>query len=343
MKLPVMIQTLGIITGSFLLGASQSLGGIGLLTSKPMSERQIPLSLSAILCARQATAADFFTNGVFDAQVQVVRLTPTAGQKLTRDQARERAKKLATQHEQGSYAYNTCADGGAWALALPVADAVTVENQNLKLPQALNLTCVAGTLKTLFVPEAKGRALALPRSANNVAALPNQRGYASVSCVFKQNQNAGPREIALIPVQGASIDAADVGKKSLASVDKNLEAWVNEKRRLENLPALTANKDLNEAAKSLIGKKLITHNAQALSTARTLLTNKGVEPLGEDRVRGRDINELAGLLWMSPAHRNLILDPSADIMGLAVEQDDGGLFAVFIAGKKLAGSVAKKL
>jgi uncharacterized protein YkwD len=343
MKLPRVTQVTVLIMGSFIFASVELWAGVGLFTTKSMSERRIPLSLSAILCARPATADDLFKNGMFDAQVQVVRLNPKGTSKVSLQQSQERAKKLASDHEQGAYAHGLCADGGAWVMALPVADAVKVEGESLKIPVALNRTCAAGTLKASFVPEAKGRSLALTIAKNNVATLPNLRGYAAISCVLNQNRNGGPRELALVPVAGASIDATEIGKKAFAKIEGSLAAWVNEKRKLENLPALLENNDLSNAARSLVGKKMILHNVEALTAMRKVLNANGIEPQGEDRVQGRDINELAGLLWISPSHRDLILSPSADVMGVALNNDDSGQFAVIVVGKKSGGAVAKRM
>ena len=85
----------------------------------------------------------------------------------------------------------------------------------------------------------------------------------------------------------------------------------------------------------------IRHNLSALGAVRDSLLKKGIEALGEDRVRGRNIDELVGLIWMSPLHRDLVLNPVADAMGIAVRQDSEGFFAVILVGKKLAGPVAK--
>lgn len=343
MKLPMMISKTRIVIGSFLLMSSKLFAGVGLLATRPMTERQLPLSLSAILCARQATAEDLFKNGVFDAQVQALRLTPKTSSRITQRQIVDRAKKLVSETNQSAYAYGLCGDGSAWAMAFAVSDPVTVENNQLKIPVAFERSCVPGTLKALFSPELRGRSLGLAISKNNLALLPDQKGYAAVSCVMTRDRNGGQREVALVPVAGASIDVADIGKKSFAKIDENLTAWINEKRRIENLPALVEQKDLHEAAKSLMGSKLISHDLATLSSTRKALNNRGIEPIGEDRVRGRDLNEIVGLVWISPAHRDLILNPSAELVGVGVQKDEAGIFAVILAGRKTAGAVAKSL
>jgi hypothetical protein len=104
---------------------------------------------------------------------------------------------------------------------------------------------------------------------------------------------------------------------------------------------MTSSKDLFLAASSLIAKKEVRHNLSALGAVRDSLLKKGIEALGEDRVRGRNIDELVGLIWMSPLHRDLVLNPVADAMGVAFRQDSEGFFAVILVGKKLAGPVAK--
>jgi uncharacterized protein YkwD len=341
MKPPTMIAINSVIMGGFLFWAYDLVAGVGNLTARSLTERQLPIALSAVLCERPATADDLFKNGIYDAQIQVVRLNAKGGSKVSRQKAMDRAKKLASDHDQGAFAHGLCNDGGAWAMALPASEPVTVDGEQLKVSANLNRLCVPGSLKALFVPELKGRSLALTVSKNNIASLPNSKGYASVSCVLNQNKNNGSRELALVPVAGASIDAAVIGKKSFTKIEENLSAWVNEKRRLENLPPLTENGDLDSAAKGLVSKKMILHNVEALTKLRISLNAKGIEPQGENRVQGRSLNELAGLLWISPSHRDLILSPTADVLGVALTNDEAGKFAVIVVGKKVGGAVAK--
>ena len=340
MKTPGMIQFITLISG--VLFCRSLMAAKAYDSDHHLTERNIPSALASILCERPATGDDLIKNELFDAQVDVIGFKPKDGsKKITLEFVRDRAKKLASANEQLGFAYGVCAEGGGWAMAFPSPSGFSLENNVLKFPGVISKLCVTGSLKTAFVPESRGHSLGMKMTGFSSVAVPSQKGYAAVSCVLKMFPQSGPREWALVPVSGANPDASEIGRQSFSKIDRTIDSWINEKRRLENLPSMTSSKDLFLAASSLIAKKEVRHNLSALGAVRDSLLKKGIEALGEDRVRGRDIDELVGLIWMSPLHRDLVLNPVADAMGIAVRQDSEGFFAVILVGKKLAGPVAK--
>lgn len=178
---------------------------------------------------------------------------------------------------------------------------------------------------------------------NFVGEVPKTKGYVSVSCVHSDKQNSGPREWALIPLHGAKSSAGELFAINGSTDEDALFVWINDQRKILNLSPLELNDELANAAKISLGDMAIRHNRKGLQDLRQSLGNKNIDPLGEDRVSGVSINELAGLLWMSPSHRDLLIDPSAEVVGCSVKKTDRGYFAVVMTGKKSAGSVAKSI
>jgi uncharacterized protein YkwD len=145
----------------------------------------------------------------------------------------------------------------------------------------------------------------------------------------------------LIPVGGAKRNARDIPPVGGFLTEAELLAWINQKRTEERLPELKLDRELTDAARGLLNGQTIRHDLRALNTAKISLLKRGIEGLGENRVGGNNLAEAAGLLWMSPAHRDLILNPKADTAGLAVTKDEQGVFLVMLVGKKTTGAVAK--
>ena len=171
--------------------------------------------------------------------------------------------------------------------------------------------------------------------------LPATKGYASVLCSPKIFPASGPREWALIPVGGAKSNARDIAPVTGFLNEAELLAWINQKRTAERLPELKLDRELTDAARGLLNGHFIRHDLRALNTTKTSLLKRGIEGLGENRVGGNNLAEAAGLLWMSPAHRDLILNPKADTAGLAVTKDEQGVFLVMLVGRRTPKPVAR--
>jgi hypothetical protein len=309
-----------------------------------ITERRIPVALSAVLCERQAVDADFISNGVFDAQIKITALKPkNSASRLSADIAKKRALELAVANEQLGYAYGVCEDGSAWVGTFPGPAGVELDGSELRLPSAAKTICAGNSLKVLFVSEQRGRSMTVPLGVDLSARLPGQKGYVSVSCVPKRFPNSGPREWALIPTGGAGIKDPELVSGDPLQMSESLLKWINEKRNIENLLPYSGDQVLGMAASGLSRQKVVHHDLTKLANVKIDLLKKGIEPLGEDRAAGRTLGEIAGLLWRSPGHRDLLLNPSGQLAGIAMSAiEDGQLMAVvLIARKPASGAVAK--
>ena len=181
----------------------------------------------------------------------------------------------------------------------------------------------------------------VPLTDDLTARLPEAKGYASVLCSPKIFSASGPREWALIPVGGAKSNARDIAPVAGFLNEAELLAWINQKRTEERLPELKLDRELTDAARGLLNGQTIRHDLRALNTAKTSLLKRGIEGLGENRVGGNNLAEAAGLLWISPAHRDLILNPKADMVGINVTKDDQSVFVVMLVGRRTPKPVAR--
>jgi uncharacterized protein YkwD len=326
--------------GSFFLAANCVFAAQG--NTPRFTERRMPAALATILCERNATAEDFVKDGIFDAQIDVAVIKPKSdGLKVAGSTAQKRAAQLAENSEQLGYAFGTCERGGAWVATLPTPFTMVVNESKLSIPAtAAKDICAPGSLKILFSPEKRGRSLSVPLNRDFTANLPSPRGYVGVMCTPKAFPNSGPREWAIIPVGGAPAQVAVEDTHSDLKPAAKLLMWINEKRQAEALAPLASDSDFTSAATELLANRKIRHDIHSLTAARMTLVRKGREPLGENRVAGQSFSEIAGLLWKSPSHRNLILNAMGDAVGIAVNEDSQGLFAVMVVGHKLPKPVA---
>lgn len=306
-------------------------------------ERPLPITLASVLCERPIQAADLVSHGLYDAQVNAVVLLPTdKTAKIPASVIKEKALTLANSGQQLGYSYGVCDNGTAWALTFPAPVPVTLDGPILRLTKTATSQCAQNRLKILFSPEQRGRSFLVPLEGGLTARLPTSKGYASVICTPNKYMGSGPREWALIPLGGAKVNPADLlPLQGLASKEAFID-WINEKRRAENLAAFTIDAELSAGAAGLAVRQTLHHDMDALGQVRSNLLRKGFDLVGENRVEGKSLAEIAGLLWMSPAHRDLILSPTAEHMGLSFETINGKSFVVMIVGRKVPGSVAKK-
>ncbi len=309
--------------------------------AKPV-EREVPMALASTLCERPIQAADLVSNELYDAQVDVIVLRPKDSQtKIQGSLVKQRAVELATASQQLGYSYGVCDNGQGWVLTFPAPEPVTLNSRTLTVSKKAAQNCIPKSLKVLFASEQKGRSFLVPLNQDLAAQLPDSKGYASVVCSPAQFVTSGPREWALISLGGAKVNAADLLPPQGLSNQEALIQWINQKRLAANLPNLTIDRELTAASTGLTARKLIHHDLKALSKIRSGLDKMGLDVFGENRVQGKSLAEIAGLLWMSPSHRDLLLHPNAETMGLAVKETDAGFFAVMLVGRKKSGPLAK--
>lgn len=323
------------------LASVASAASLPLATAKPV-ERAVPMMLASTLCERPIQAADLVSNGLYDAQVDVIVLrTKDSQTKIPGSFVRQKAAELATTSQQLGYSFGVCDNGQGWVMTFPSPEPVTLDSRILTVSKKAAQNCLPKSLKVLFAAEQKGRSFLVPLDGELTAKLPDSKGYASVVCSPVQFAASGPREWALISLGGAKVNAADLLPPQGLASQEALTQWINQKRLAANLTNLSSNGELTAAATGLAARNLIHHDLNALSKIRAALDKKGLEVFGENRVQGTSLAELAGLLWMSPSHRDLLLHPNAETMGFFVKETEAGFFAVMLVGRKKSGPVAK--
>lgn len=285
--------------------------------------------------------ADLWAAEIFDAQLEGRQLL-VVGSAAPEDllaKAKQRAWALAQGGAFNGYAFGVCASGKtAWALAVPSSEALSAETRTgrVMLPQAaLEAQCVSWSID--FAGHARGMPRILPPPGGgelDVSRLP--RGMFSVTCQPKGPQDQGPVLWFLKPVLGGP-DLFPPEREGLREglPDRALALWVNRVRAREGLKPLEWSPDLSHFADLLATDGSLKHNRAEQASVTQKLKGSPLTAVGEDRVRARDSEGMAWLLWNSPRHRGLLLRSDASAIGIGLQTLETELLAVLLTGRKV--------
>jgi hypothetical protein len=317
-----------------------------LAASEDLHQRTFPSDLREILCMRQVQSQDFVKSGIYDSQIVVSKLTPNTPQDHIKEAAvRETSMRRARDHSNLSFAYGLCNDGSAWIASMPSSQSIILKNASIEISPKLISKCAPKTLQIRYAAAQKGRSMLVPQSriekGNIIAELPSAKGVVAVSCTLLHSLQDGPRELAMIPTGG--FEPAEKELK-LSSITTKFEAldWINSKRRENSIPEFSNDQLLTNAAVESAATKSVKHNTKSLNKLGDALLKSGINPIGEDRVIASTWAEALKLFWISPFHRDLLLNPNANLAGFSSRPlESGQLIVVFMAGQKSSGNVSK--
>lgn len=279
-------------------------------------ERPLPKGLAEAFCGGDFSFRTLWSHNVYDAQVEGVVIRSSDKSKVPLAVARERAKELAKNIGNHGYASGVCGDGSAWAATLPSDVSLDIKGGILKLN--LRPQC-HGDIGVFWVDSGVGVAQKISVNVNGSRyVLPtNKDGFVSVVCSHKQR---GPVELFLAPVGKPKLELPESTTLVGNDTKQKVLAWVNAIRRREKIPEVKFSEELSRSAESLATDKAIAHNMAKLQSESLRLKNKGFVMLGEDRSRAGSLEEVLTLLWISPLHRDLLLNKEATVLGLAVQE-----------------------
>lgn len=286
-----------------------------------------------------AIPLDLWAQGIADAQLEGSLTTESADPSLSDAELARKARAQARIHHYQAYAYGRCPDGRAWTVALPSPTPLGKQGDDLLLPVAvLHDSCASW--RADFVKNSGGDAELLHVRGGKIATQQLGDGVISISCQPHSPSWQGPVEWFLTAVGKAP--TREVPAAQLLSENKNqddLLAWINQLRIKQNLQPILLNEELNKQAETLTLDSSLAHNRQYLRKISSKLSERNINLLGENRVKGRTLAEMAWLLWYSPRHRALLLSPEANTVGLSFKHLKDNDLAVMI----FADSPAQRL
>lgn len=291
--------------------------------------------------------AELWRQKIFDAHLEVKSVSPKPGFQVNPQKLHAAAQTLAKSRHHHGVAFGICDNGRAWAVS-SAAPQRFVQRQRGELRIDLGLMqhhCKAMSLDfaeqdratTRNIMNLDLRQLETKHLTVNLYFL--GQGLASVTCLPLQAQ-FGPIPWAMIPTLEFGLSAPMVEQ---VRDPQTLGDWVNHLRSREGLPRLEVQTDINRQVAKMTAdliqdNQTVTHHRPLLQHVRQQLAQAKFELLGENRVKADTYKKMAWLLWNSPRHRRLVLNPKARIMALHATQLDQEYLLVMVMARPMQHS-----
>jgi hypothetical protein len=310
-----------------------------ILRRGPVERLDLSRALGPLLCVdKSPDPKALWEMGIFDAQIEGLRLSSKGHDKdVLLATAQKKSRILARMKHFGGYAYGVCADGSiAWGLAVPSPEPISSISDSGKFPMPMaSLKARCESFRVDFANEDGGQPKTVPLGKNKLASIAGMgRGVLSVTCQPRAPRWQGPVLWALVPSNKSiefKIPFSPNGQPR--SIEDGLRHWIGQIRAKEGLAPLMIHPELQHYGDLLAIDGSLRHNRTQLNIVARKLRHTTTSPLGEDRVRAQDLASMVWLLWNSPRHRGLLLDPAASSLGIGTKNLGSETLAVILTGK----------
>jgi hypothetical protein len=300
----------------------------------PKERRDISDKLQTVLCSGNPdlTARKTLALGLHDAQIDARIVESIAGNTVSARILAKKAKALAAMKHFHGYAHGVCSDRKGWVAAIPAPVPMTQSPDGFSVnTEALKSGC--RTFRADYAALASGVSVKLA-SGGRIDTRKLAPGMIEVTCQPAFPRWMGPVMWYLAPT-GDQFAADQTAVPAGTTTDQQLASWIAARRKAGNLTPLVANDNLTSAAELLTIDTSVTHNRANTDGLRAKIkSSANLHVLGELRVRGQSVEDLAWMLWHSPRHRDLILSPDATSIGLHVKAVGTEFLAVVLSGQE---------
>lgn len=279
-------------------------------------------SLGPLFCNNETlpSSSALFEMGVYDSQIigsVFLNVDPS------------RLPDLSQPEGYSGYAWGICEGSRkAWALYTRSPEPIIVTGSSLQLATAMKALCRSVAVQAADAE--KGASFALPHPNESII-RPSGHGTLSATC-FPRQENQGAQTWFLVPFGRGTLKLP--GDELLVQEKlTSFQNWLQFIRKREKLSPLTFPPSLYAILNILENAKRVDHDRTLMREAQQVARRRGLVLIGEDRAQGLTMQELAWLLWFSPRHRDLLLDPSGDIAGLSLKRHNGLMRLIFVLAK----------
>jgi hypothetical protein len=298
------------------------------------------------VCAlgRAPSTREVWNQEVYDAQVEGLIVQARGSRSIEVPDLQRLASRVAGKRNHFGMATGKCLDGSAWVITAPSPEPLLrIDGDTLVLSDR-HLGRHCKELRFDYAAAAGGA----PRQIRRVTRFDGNQslrislnllddGALSISCLPTHPSWQGPQLWYLAPVKRGPPSQApfvEVLKKANLSDAARLRAWINAIRGNAGLARLgRGSPAVMAAAQNLAKSQSLTHNRIELKKAGDLLKRVGGQVVGENRVKGLSLTDMAWLLWTSPRHRGLLLDPQSTELGISLREAEGPRFAVMVLAR----------
>ena len=297
--------------------------------------------LQNLMCDKspQLDAKKTIALGIYDAQIDVRLIETVAGTALTEKMLLKKAKALAAMKRYLGYTQGVCPDQRkGWVAALPAPGPLLRTSNGFEIKSdAINKSCK--THRIDFAATKGGISSRLPDS-RKIQTTKLGEGIVEITCQPAFPRWQGPIVWYLAPTS----EKALADKPKLANSDDRaaaLSLWIASIRSKEGLKPTISNDGLKRAAELLTIDSSVTHNRANTDSMRAKINaSESLRVLGEVRVRGQSVDDLAWMLWHSPRHRDLLLQAETTSYGLAIKEVGTELLAVILGAEEVRAITA---
>ena len=319
-----------------LVGVFLVLRGSALRAGTPTARTDLNPVLERLLCADTAplNPARSLAAGLVDANLQGMILRSKKA--VTIDSLRRSARSLATRNMHGGHSFGQCSDGSYWIASMPSPVSLQRNAGRVEIPVDL-LGSRCKKHEVTYVRWEAGDAQRLQLEGSNLSIKGLAPGIAAVTCHPTRPAWAGPTNWFLVPIGGVDIRSVPLWESTPRLQDPmaQLVSWINRIRSRQGRVALRHDREhLRDAASLLAASGRSSHDTSLMGKVLDQLLAESVTPLGENRVVGADLHEMVTLLWMSPRHRQLLLEERANLIGVVQRVVPTGKLAVLVVANK---------
>lgn len=307
-----------------------------MLTSSALAQTErsdVQGKLQSVLCSdtSQLSAAKTIRLGIYDAQIDARIVESIAGNTVTKRMLEKKAKALAAMKHFQGYALGVCSDRKGWVAALPAPAPLIRTNDRISF-KASDLKAHCRNYRVDYAALSQGESQQLA-GTGKVETKTLAPGIIEVTCQPGFPRWSGPVVWYMAPTTQEFAGTEAIPATTEGTDSERLTQWISKVRKREHRSPMVANDHLNSAATLLTIDTSVTHNRTSTDSIRARAKAAGFDVLGEIRVRGQSIDDLAWMIWHSPRHRDLILSADATNVGLHVKAIGTELLAVILGAK----------
>ncbi len=297
--------------------------------AKKHFRKDISSSINKIVCSDLLRKKkNTYIRKIHDAFVIIEVIEAQAGENLTDSEVFTFIESQSDQQlYHHGYSWGRCNSFKAWFAFTPSPKPPLLNEKKIKFPiKTLKKYCRSWQVQ--FASYKGGQSKIVDFTENYLDLSSYRQGTLSLSCRPIENHDVGSilwflfflGDLPLkVPYQDQILEFSG------SSHDKIL-LWINLVRQENGLSrSLAHEKDIFIYQKDDENLFSILHNLVYLREKQVKITEK-FQILGENKVKGANLEEALKLLWFSPSHRNLILNHAADSVSLKIRQEVDLLF-----------------
>ena len=291
-----------------------------LVSAKPVPRGRDDLRVSAgsLVCNRNHTKklTDAWQLAIYDVLL-AIKLTKT------NSNLAQQALSYAQQTDNFGYTYGQCPPKGpTWLLTVSAPYRPRIDKGYLEFAAELSNYC--RKFAAMYAPSG----LSLPKTltiVNRRILLPKKgNGLVSLACREPpKGSKHGARLFYAVPI-GNPTTKLVLSKKLVGNDKLALVKWLTSVRKTLGRQSLTL-VDLNKQTPT---RFTVHHDRKELANLSKKLKEHTL--LGENRVRAYSLSEALAMLWLSPFHRQLLLDKRAKYIDVAITQRTGQVLVVIL-------------